>query len=70
MFNGRSHGNKIQKLRKFRANEYRVKFTWTMLSAAEILYQKFRLSYSLDFQKTLTRNAPKGAKKKLQESSR
>mgnify|MGYP006333435985 CR=1 FL=1 len=32
----------IQKLRKFRANEYRVKFTWTMLSAAEILYQKKR----------------------------
>ena len=42
MFNGRSHGNKILKLRKFRANEYRVKFTWTMLSAAEILYQKKR----------------------------
>ena len=43
--NGRSRvsrGNKIQKLRKFRANEYRVKFTWTMLSAAEILYQKKR----------------------------
>ena len=36
----------------------------------DILYQKIRLSYSLDFQKTLTRNAPKGAKKKLQESSR
>ena len=34
--------NKIQKLRKFRASEYRVKFTWTMLSAAEILYQKKR----------------------------
>ena len=43
--NGRSRvsrGNKMQKLRKFRANEYRVKFTWTMLSAAEILYQKKR----------------------------
>ena len=40
--NGRSHGNKILRLRKFRANEYRVKFTWTMLSAAEILYQKKR----------------------------
>jgi len=26
------------------------------------------LSYSLDFQKTLTRNAPKGAKKSQQES--
>ena len=25
--NGRSHGNKILRLRKFRANEYRVKFT-------------------------------------------
>ena len=25
--NGRSHGNKIQKQKKFRANEYRVKFT-------------------------------------------
>ena len=38
-----------------------------MLSAAEILYQKIRLSYSLEFQKTPTGNAPKGAKKKLQE---
>ena len=38
--NGRSHGNKMQKQRKVRANEYRVKFTCTMLSAAEILSQK------------------------------
>jgi len=32
---------------KFRASEYRVKFAWTMLSAAEILYQKIRLSLLL-----------------------
>jgi hypothetical protein len=38
-----------------------------MPNAAEILYQKIRLSYSLEFQKTPTGNAPKGAKKKLQE---
>ena len=37
--NGRSHGNKQK---KFRASEYRAKFTWTMLSAAEILYKKKR----------------------------
>ena len=37
------HGiNKILKQKKFRASEYRAKFTWTMLSAAEILYQKKR----------------------------
>ena len=34
--------NKMQKQKKFRASEYRAKFTWTMLSAAEILYQKKR----------------------------
>ena len=45
VLNGRSRvsrGNKIQKLRKFRASEYRAKLAWTMLSAAEILYKKKR----------------------------
>ena len=34
------HDEKTSSKKKFRANEYRVKFTWTMLSAAEILYKK------------------------------
>jgi len=38
-----------------------------MLSAAEILYQKIRLSYSLEFQKTPTGNTPKGVRKSQQK---
>jgi hypothetical protein len=44
-----------------------------MPSAAEILYQKIRLSYSLEFiahviLEKQAKNVPKGTKKKLQES--
>ena len=44
-----------------------------MLSAAEILYKKIRLSYSLEFiahviLEKQSGNVPKGTKKKLQES--
>ena len=48
MFNGRSRGN-YRKQRKFRANEYRVKFTWTMPSAAEILQRKSYLRRKLRY---------------------
>ena len=61
-----SRGNKIQKLRKFRANEYRVKFTWTMLSAAEILYKKNGLYCSRNFRKRAL-NTPKGVRKSQQK---
>jgi len=69
--NGRSRvsrGNKMQKRRKFRASEYRVKFTWTMLSAAEILYQKkfawvIRLSFKKRLQETHLKVPGKASRK-------
>ena len=70
--NGRSRvsrGNKMQKQKKFRASEYRAKFTWTMLSAAEILYQKKTASIAHVISENWHETAPKGARKKLQEIS-
>ena len=61
--------NKMQKQKKFRANEYRVKFTWTMLSAAEILYQRKTASIAHVVSENWHETTPKGAKKSQQKSS-
>ena len=59
--------NKIQKLKKYLASKSKAKLAWALPSAARYSLSKNSLELIAWVSKTLTRNAPKGAKKKLQE---